>query len=1163
MVAALVVCAVGSLTAPGAFASGAGSVYVAASGGSDGNPCTSNSPCSTINQALTQAGDDGYSSPTVYVSGTLNQDNIYISGSQFAGTVTIAQNPAQGAAQADIKAVYADHGPVFVVEAGATAQFTGVTIDGIGASEGGDIDDSSSSSVTATDVTFQGSSTLDGGAIFVQGGGPVSATNDVFDHTGAEGGSGGAIYEYAGGPLNVTGSTFDYDTSGGGDGGAIGIDDSASVTLTNSTFAQNDASANGGALANDGTAHVTIGGTTFYRNEAGESAGANADGGAIYTGSSTPAMTVYGSTFDANTAQGYGFLGSANASTYGNTLYAASGAAHPQFTGDLIYGSCNLNNDAPAVDAYDVASDSSCLPGAAASDVISTSTGDLNWNDPGITPTTPLTPPADVPGAANPAVALLPTGTALGQTTMCPVTDADGVASSGSTCNAGASQATDARPSLYVAGTGTVTGADSGSCTSGAPCATIAYALGTQNQYSDPTVYVSGVVIENGIDITQDATITDWPSGPDGDGEIDGNSSGTNPNFQISGGTVTVSGLAIDMAGAGAIVASDPDDTLTFSNDTFADDLNNSLHEGGAIDDLGGGTIDVSGDTFSSDSASTAGGAIWTGAGGTINVSASSFTDASSAYGGAIAIDGSSGGTVHISDGSTFTSDTASSAGGAIASSIGSGTAGTVTVSDSSFSDDTATYGSAIINGYANPGNASLTVSDTVFYNDGSPTNSSYAYGGAIENAYSNGHGTANITGSTFYEDGAYDGGGAIDNGTSSGTGTLTVLDSTLIDDSVHGGSQLINNDTSDGVTVAGDIFSGSCAENGTNGFGANVTDDGYNVSTDSTCTNGNASDVGVASEGALDLGTPNGGNSETFKPTFSSPAAGIIPASAEAGSTSICGFTDILGNTGPTFTGKCNAGAVQAYTPLAPTGAATNVGATAGVGEATVTWAPPSASAAGGEITDFIVTPHNQTTGQSEAFQTTTGNVDSLLITGLTEGDSYTFTVVIHNSVGSGPASAASTPVEIESQLPTTTTPTPGTPTTTTPTPTTSTTTTPVKPPSTTSSTAATVGNHKLTLVSPTTNTCLATSKRATVKLASVAIPKSKAAKTTFVRAVFTLAGKQSTTVKRLPASISFKLIGLKKGRYTVKVVVTLHETVRKRTTTVKKTLNAPVSVC
>jgi hypothetical protein len=48
------------------------------------------------------------------------------------------------------------------------------------------------------------------------------------------------------------------------------------------------------------------------------------------------------------------------------------------------------------------------------------------------------------------------------------------------------------------------------------------------------------------------------------------------------------------------------------------------------------------------------------------------------------------------------------------------------------------------------------------------------------------------------------------------------------------------------------------------------------------------------------------------------------------------------------------------------------------------------------------------------------------------------------------------------------------------------------------------------------------------------------------------------------VPASASFKLKGLKKGRYTVKVLVTFHKSLAQhKTATVKKTLTAQISVC
>jgi len=83
---------------------------------------------------------------------------------------------------------------------------------------------------------------------------------------------------------------------------------------------------------------------------------------------------------------------------------------------------------------------------------------------------------------------------------------------------------------------------------------------------------------------------------------------------------------------------------------------------------------------------------------------------------------------------------------------------------------------------------------------------------------------------------------------------------------------------------------------------------------------------------------------------------------------------------------------------------AATNVSATAGNGQATVSFTAPSFT--GGEpITGYTVT-------SNPGGLTATGTVSSITVTGLTNGTSYTFTVTATNSAGTGLASAPSNAV-------------------------------------------------------------------------------------------------------------------------------------------------------
>ena len=85
--------------------------------------------------------------------------------------------------------------------------------------------------------------------------------------------------------------------------------------------------------------------------------------------------------------------------------------------------------------------------------------------------------------------------------------------------------------------------------------------------------------------------------------------------------------------------------------------------------------------------------------------------------------------------------------------------------------------------------------------------------------------------------------------------------------------------------------------------------------------------------------------------------------------------------------------------------GAPTAVGAVAGDGQATVSWTAP-VSDGGTAVTGYTVT------SSPGGFTATTTGPTSAVVTGLTDGTPYTFTVTATNAIGTGSASAPSSPV-------------------------------------------------------------------------------------------------------------------------------------------------------
>lgn len=146
-------------------------------------------------------------------------------------------------------------------------------------------------SLTLQNITLQnGSSSSDGGAIYVERLSTLTLTNSAINNSTAPNGGAIALNGWGssdpGGTLIVTDSSFSGNSStagaipgGGNGGGALYITGGSTATVSGSTFS-NNSSVNGGGIHILG-ANLTVSDTTFSGNVANNSAGGGG-GGAIY-----------------------------------------------------------------------------------------------------------------------------------------------------------------------------------------------------------------------------------------------------------------------------------------------------------------------------------------------------------------------------------------------------------------------------------------------------------------------------------------------------------------------------------------------------------------------------------------------------------------------------------------------------------------------------------------------------------------------------------------------------------------------------------------------------------------------------------------------------------------------------------------------------------------
>jgi trimeric autotransporter adhesin len=127
--------------------------------------------------------------------------------------------------------------------------------------------------------------------------------------------------------------------------------------------------------------------------------------------------------------------------------------------------------------------------------------------------------------------------------------------------------------------------------------------------------------------------------------------------------------------------------------------------------------------------------------------------------------------------------------------------------------------------------------------------------------------------------------------------------------------------------------------------------------------------------------------------------------------------FTSTAANPGGTSLASPASNMVTPAAPATAPGAPTIGTATAGPVSATVTFTPPTSNG-GSAITSYTVTATDHTKA-ARGGHTAKGTASPITVGGLTNGDSYSFTVTATNTVGTGPASTASNAVTPEATKP------------------------------------------------------------------------------------------------------------------------------------------------
>ena len=344
---------------------------------------------------------------------------------------------------------------------------------------------------------------------------------------------------------------------------------------------------------------------------------------------------------------------------------------------------------------------------------------------------------------------------------------------------------------------------------------------------------------------------------------------------------------------------------------------------------------------------------------------------------------------------SVFENNVATGDGGAI--DTADGRIGTLVVANSTFSGNVGSMGTAIDNG-GNQGFGTLTVSGSTFLNN------SGSYGGAITNA-NGGSGDVTIVNSTFSMNTATENGwgGAIVNGYYA-SGTMKIIRST-IDNGSATSAALDNVDGS--LIVTGSVVAGAAFEL----CRGQITSGGYNLEQDSSsCGFSIATNDLVGVDPLLAPLASDGVFTQAKAPTATSPLIAAIPNGAMSStnpSIPLCGSPRVDQSGQAEGNQSCSIGSLNFVVSTHVPGAAANVVATPGDTSASVAFTAPD-NTGGSAITSYTVTATDLTNARNGG-QSASGSTGPIVVTGLTNGDTYTFTVVATNAVGDGSPSTAS----------------------------------------------------------------------------------------------------------------------------------------------------------